>query len=74
MKRRILALLAVPALALGIAFAPPGTDEAQAMPIPDLSGYACWQARQYVAEAYSYGDYETAQYIEEWVAQYCSST
>lgn len=43
-------------------------------PDSDLSGYACWQARQFIAEAYSYGDYETAQYIEEWVAQYCSST
>ncbi len=30
MKRRFFALLAVPALALGFAFASPGTDEAHA--------------------------------------------
>ncbi len=75
MKRRILALLAVPALALGFAFASPGTDEAQAMPpLPDLSGYACWQMRQYITDAYSYGDVDTAQYLEGLVAQHCSST
>jgi hypothetical protein len=74
MKRRILALLAIPALALGFGFASPGTEEARAMPpFPDLTGYACWQVRQYVADAYSYGDVDTAQYLEDWVAQYCAS-
>jgi hypothetical protein len=73
MKRRFFAALAVPALALGFAFASPGTDEAQAMPpLPDLSGYACWQVKQWAADSYSYGDYETAQYLEEWIGQYCS--
>ena len=73
MKRRFFALLAVPALALGLALASPGTDEAQAMPIPDLSSVGCYFAKQMVADAYSYGDVDTAQYIEDWVATYCSS-
>jgi hypothetical protein len=54
MKRRFFAALAVPALALGFAFASPGTDEAQAMPtLPDLSGYGCWQMKQWAADPYS---------------------
>jgi hypothetical protein len=37
MKRRLFALLAVPALALGFAFASPGTDRAQASdPFPSI--------------------------------------
>ena len=66
MKRALVAVLAVPGLALGFAFASPA--EAQA---DSIWTYACWQARQYVADAYSYGDYETAQDIENWVATYC---
>ena len=73
MKRRFVALLAVPALALGFALASPGTDEAKAFPIPDLSSYACWQTKQWVADAYSYGDVDTAQYLEDWVATYCAA-
>ena len=68
MKRRLFAMLAVPALALGFGFASPGTDEAQADSIHD---YACWQMKQYVSEAYSYGDVDTAQDLEGWVARYC---
>jgi hypothetical protein len=55
MKRRLLALLAVPALALGLAFASPATDEAQALPqIP--TDWFCPYVGQKMAEAEYYQD------------------
>jgi hypothetical protein len=55
MKRRFLALLAVPALALGFAFASPATDQAQAMPsIP--TGWECSFVASKMAEAGYYQD------------------
>jgi hypothetical protein len=55
MKRRLLALLAVPALALGFAFASPATDQAQALPaIP--TDWFCPYVGQKMAEAEYYQD------------------
>jgi hypothetical protein len=61
MTRRLLGVLAVPALALGFAFAPAGTDEAQAYPGPyDLQGVACSIAAGRIAYAASQGDEASA--------------
>jgi hypothetical protein len=54
-KRRFFTLLAVPALALGFAFASPGTDEAQAhMPLSHST--VCAIAKSQIAIAQSGGD------------------
>jgi hypothetical protein len=65
MKRRFFALLAVPALALGFAFASPGTDQAQAYPInPALFDIAaCSIADALYANAYDQGDVTTEEQI-----------
>jgi hypothetical protein len=55
MKRRFFALLAVPALALGFAFASPATDQAQAMP-PIPTGWECSFVASKMAEAEYYGN------------------
>jgi hypothetical protein len=58
MKRRFLALLAVPALALGFAFASPGTDQAQAYAqIP--TGWFCPYVGSKMAEAEYYNDVQS---------------
>ena len=62
MKRRFFALLAVPALALGFAVALPGTDQAQAYPIPDFY-VACEIANMQIAYAVSQGDEVSARQI-----------
>jgi hypothetical protein len=55
MKRRFFALLAVPALALGFAFASPATDQAQAIP-PIPTDWVCSYVGQKMAEAEYYGN------------------
>jgi hypothetical protein len=55
MKRRFFALLAVPALALGFAFASPATDQAQAIP-PIPTDWVCSYVGHKMAEAEYYGD------------------
>ena len=67
MKRRFVALLAVPALALGFAFASPGTDEANAYyPGPyDLHGVACTITDMMYANAFDQGDVTTQEQIYE---------
>ena len=55
MKRRFFALLAVPALALGFAFASPATEQAQAIP-PIPTDWVCGYVGQKMAEAEYYGD------------------
>ena len=64
MKRHFFALLAVPALALGfaLALALPGTDEAQAYPIPSFY-VACEIANMQIAYAVSQGDEVSARQI-----------
>ena len=55
MKRRSFALLAVPALAMGFAFASPATDQAQAIP-PIPTDWVCSYVGQKMAEAEYYGN------------------
>jgi hypothetical protein len=55
MKRRFFALLAVPALALGFAFASPATDQAQAIP-PIPTDWVCGYVAHKMAEAEYYQD------------------
>jgi hypothetical protein len=66
MKRRLFALLAVPALTLGFAFASPATDRAEAYygisPGFGLS-VACAAADFYYAQAVDAGDETTAEQI-----------
>jgi hypothetical protein len=62
MKRRLFALLAVPALALGFAFASPGTDQAQAYdPFPSIH-QLCAYVGSKMAEAEQYGDWASYDY------------
>lgn len=61
MKRRLFALLAVPVLALGFAFASPSTDQAQADMFPsiyDLCIYTDWK----MGDAEYYGDWTSYDY------------
>ena len=61
MTRRLFAVLAVPALAVGFALASPGTDEAQAYPtIPH--GWECSYIGLKMAEAEHYGDWASYDY------------
>jgi hypothetical protein len=62
MKRRFFAPLAVPALALGLALALPGTEEAHAYPIPSFY-VACEIANMQIAYAASQGDEVSARQI-----------
>jgi hypothetical protein len=55
MKRPVFALLAVPALALGFAFAAPASDQAHAMP-PIPTDWVRSYVGHKVAEAEYYGD------------------
>ena len=55
MKSRFFALLAVPALALGFAFASPATDQAQAIP-PIPTDWMCSYVGMKMAEAEHYQD------------------
>ena len=57
MKRRILALLAVPALALGLALASPATDQAQAWYPTIPHGWECGYLDMKMGEAEHYGDW-----------------
>jgi hypothetical protein len=57
MKRRLSALLAVPALALGFALASPATDQAHAV-IPTIpTGWVCGYLDMKMGEAEHYGDW-----------------
>ena len=57
MKRRFFALLAVPALALGLALASPGADEAHAYPSVSLSpDTVCAIAASQIKIAHEGGD------------------
>jgi hypothetical protein len=58
-KRRFFALLAVPALTLGFAFASPGTDEAQPY-MPLSHSTVCAIAKSQIAIAQAGGDEESA--------------
>jgi hypothetical protein len=60
MKRRLFALLAIPALAFGFAFASPGADQAQAVEIPH--GWECNYIGVKMAEAEHYGDWASYDY------------
>jgi hypothetical protein len=55
MKRHFFALLAVPALALGFAFASPATDQAHALPLIP-TGWECGYVGMKMAEAEHYQD------------------
>ena len=70
MKRRILALLAVPALALGLALASPGTDEARATDGGHIGlDVVCSILNQDIADQYASGNYEVAQNLERMKAE-----
>ena len=57
MKRRLFALLAVPALALGFALASPGADEAHALVDPGMGiSIYCGMQKQAIATAEYWGD------------------
>lgn len=61
MKRRLFALLAVPAVALGVALLSPATDQVQAYPqIP--TGWVCVYLDVKMAEAEHYGDWTSYDY------------
>lgn len=61
MKRRFFALLAVPALALGFAFASPATDQAQASPFISIHTLCAYVGSK-MAEAEHYGDWASYDY------------
>ena len=62
MKRRFFALLAVPALALGFAFASPATEQAQAYdPFPSIHTLCAFIGSK-MAEAEYYGDWASYDY------------
>jgi hypothetical protein len=65
MKRRFVAVLAVPALALGFAFASPGTDDAQAYPIGpwEMHAIICTMYDMHYARAVDAGDETTAEQL-----------
>jgi hypothetical protein len=65
MKRRVFAVLAVPALALGFALATPGTEQAQAYPFPSVTDI-CAMYDWKIAESVAWGDEVTAR---AWVDQ-----
>jgi len=70
MKRRFFTLLAAPVLAMGfaLALALPGTDEAQAYPIPGFY-VACEIANMQIAYAVSQGDEVSARQIYDTAEQ-----
>jgi hypothetical protein len=68
MKRKLFAALAVPALALSLAVASPGTDEAQAIPmIP--TDWMCPYVGQKMAEAEYYQDVQSYIYWADMAEQ-----